>query len=116
MGRPQKAEYILFVEAHRSLVLILDRRRVTGETENGFVSLLEEVFLFDEFVQIRIDFIFAHDVERLVISDLIGFHLVLGLSVENIFERGDFARSFVFLVDVEDFWQFVDVGKRRLFL
>jgi hypothetical protein len=96
--------------------LRLDRRRVTGETEDGFISLLEDVFLFDEFVQISFDFLFAHDVERLVVSDLIGFHLVLGLSVENIFERGVSARSFAFLVDIEDFWQFVDVGKRRFFL
>jgi hypothetical protein len=77
---------------------------------------LEDDFLFDEFVQISFDFLFADDVERLLISEFIGFHLFLGLSIENIVERRVFARSFVFLVDVEDLWQFVDVGKRMLFV
>jgi hypothetical protein len=41
------------------------------------------------------------------------------LSIENIVERGVFARSFVFLVDVEDLWQFIgvgNVGKRMFFV
>ncbi len=70
-------------------------------------------------MQISFDFLFADDVERLLISEFIGFHLVLGLSIENIVERGVFARSFVFLVDVEDLWQFIgvgNVGKRMFFV
>jgi hypothetical protein len=66
-------------------------------------------------LQVGFDFLFPHGVEGLVISELIGIHLVLGVGVENVFEGRVFGRSFVFLVYIEDFGEFVGIGEGWFF-